>query len=70
MTATSVSEAAEAVVRRNTEEVRGGGDYGLYDELFADDFVDHTPQPGRTADKADALELTRCCRPRSPICTR
>ncbi len=57
MTVTSVSEAAKAVVRRNTEEVQGGGDYALYDQLFADDFVDHTPQPGRTPDKAGALEL-------------
>ena len=41
MALTDVSEAAKAVVRRNTEEVQGGGDYALYDELFADDFVDH-----------------------------
>ncbi|WP_088343813.1 MULTISPECIES: ester cyclase [Rhodomicrobium] len=51
MTNSSISEAAKAVVRRNTEEVQGGGDWALYDELFSDDFVDHTPQPGVTADK-------------------
>jgi steroid delta-isomerase-like uncharacterized protein len=39
------------VVRRNTEEVQGRGDFELFEELFADDFVDHTPQPGTTADK-------------------
>ncbi|MFF1682817.1 hypothetical protein ACFVYG_43140 [Streptomyces sp. NPDC058256] len=50
-----MSETAKAVVRRNTEEVQGGGDYALYDKLFADDFVDHTPQPSRTPDKAGAL---------------
>jgi steroid delta-isomerase-like uncharacterized protein len=44
-------EAARSVVRRNTEEVQGGGDFALFDELFADDFVDHTPQPGTSADK-------------------
>ncbi|WP_329595812.1 MULTISPECIES: hypothetical protein [unclassified Streptomyces] len=49
------AEAAKAVVRRNTEEVQGGGDFALFDELFADDFLDHTPQPGRTADKAGQL---------------
>ncbi|MGC5038587.1 ester cyclase [Streptomyces sp. DT190] len=57
-----ISEAAKAVVRRNTEEVQGGGDYELYDRLFSDDFVDHTPQPGRTADKAGALELYKTLR--------
>jgi predicted ester cyclase len=46
------SRAAIAVVRRNTEEVQGRGDFALFDELFADDFVDHTPQPGAEADKA------------------
>ena len=66
MTATDVSDAAKAVVRRNTEEVQGGGDYEVYDELFADDFVDHTPQPGRTPDKAGALELYKVLRAAFP----
>ena len=43
---------AKAIVRRNTEKVQGEGDFALFEELFADDFVDHTPQPGTTADKA------------------
>ena len=47
----SVGDAAIAVVRRNTEEVQGKGNWGLFEELFADDFVDHTPQPGTTPDK-------------------
>lgn len=42
----------KAVVRRNTEQVQGQGDFALFDQLFADDFVDHTPQPGTTPDKA------------------
>ena len=66
MTVTGVSEAAKAVVRRNTEEVQGRGDYELYDQLFADDFVDHTPQPGRTPDKAGALELYKVLRAAFP----
>jgi steroid delta-isomerase-like uncharacterized protein len=49
---TTLGEAAKVIVRRNTEEVQGGGDFELFDELFADDFVDHTPQPGTTPDKA------------------
>lgn len=50
------AEAAKAVIRRNTEEVQGRGDWTLFDELFADDFVDHTPQPGVSADK-DGVRL-------------
>jgi steroid delta-isomerase-like uncharacterized protein len=52
-----VGAAAQAVVRRNTEEVQGRGDFALFDELFADDFIDHTPQPGGTPDKAGARAL-------------
>jgi len=52
-----ISEAAKAVVRRNTEEVQGKGNFALFEELFADDFLDHTPQPGGTPDKAGAREL-------------
>ena len=46
------SEAAKTVVRRNSEEVQGRGDFALFDQLFADDFIDHTPQVGWGADKA------------------
>jgi NADPH:quinone reductase len=55
--ATAVGESAKAVVRRNTEEVQGGGDFALFDQLFADDFIDHTPQPNCTPDKAGARAL-------------
>src|SRR2546430_16564992 len=51
MSNSSVGDAAIAVVRRNTEEVQGKGNWRLFEELFADDFVDHTPQPGATPDK-------------------
>jgi hypothetical protein len=37
MTQMSVGEAAKAVVRRNTEEVQGGGNFEAFEELFADD---------------------------------
>jgi hypothetical protein len=46
------TDDAKAVVRRNTEEVQNRGNFDVFDELFADDFVDHTPQPDTTADKA------------------
>jgi hypothetical protein len=37
MTINNTSEAAKAVVRRNTEEVQGGGNFEVFDELFADE---------------------------------
>jgi steroid delta-isomerase-like uncharacterized protein len=66
VSSSNVGEAAKAVVRRNTEEVQGGGDFELFDELFADDFLDHTPQPGRTPDKAGAKELYHVLREAFP----
>jgi hypothetical protein len=62
----STSDAAKAVVRRNTEEVQGEGNFELFEELFADDFVDHTPQPGGTPDKAGARDLYRRLRAAFP----
>jgi len=57
MSKDSVSEAAKAVVRRNTEEVQGQGRFDVFDELFADAFIDHTTQPGTTPDKAGVRRL-------------
>lgn len=59
MRVSEASEAAKAIVRRNTKEVQGEGDFDVFDELFADDFVDHTPQPqpGTTPDKAGVRVL-------------
>jgi steroid delta-isomerase-like uncharacterized protein len=53
----SEAEVLKTVVRRNTEQVQGQGDFALFDELFADDFVDHTPQPGTRPDKAGVRVL-------------
>lgn len=61
-----VTEAAKAVVRRNTIEVQGGGDWSLFELLFADDFLDHTPQPGGRPDKGGVLELYRGLREAFP----
>ena len=54
------TDEAKAVVRRNTEEVQGKGRFEVFEELFADDFVDHTTQPGtgmtpRQGRRAEAL---------------
>ena len=61
----TASDAAKAVVRRNTEEVQGGGNFGVFEELFADDFVDHTPQPNTTPDKEGVRKLYGYIRARS-----
>lgn len=66
MTSDNEGEAAKAVVRRNTEEVQGRGNFEVFDELFADDFLDHTPQPGRTPDKNGARELYQVLRTAFP----
>jgi steroid delta-isomerase-like uncharacterized protein len=66
MNTTNISEAAKAVVRRNTEEVQGGGNFDVFEELFADDFLDHTPQPGRTPDKDGARQLYKVLRAAFP----
>jgi steroid delta-isomerase-like uncharacterized protein len=58
MTINNTSEAAKAVVRRNNFEV--------CDELFADDFLDHTPQPGRTPNKDGARQLYKILRTAFP----
>lgn len=51
-----------SVVRRNTFEVQGGGNWDLFDQLFAEDFVDHTPQPGFPADRAAVKSLYQTLR--------
>jgi steroid delta-isomerase-like uncharacterized protein len=52
-----LTEAAKAVVRRNTEEVQSRGKFDVFEELFADGFVDHTPQPGMTPNKDGVRDL-------------
>jgi steroid delta-isomerase-like uncharacterized protein len=66
MSSNDISETAKAVVRRNTQEVQGGGNFEVFEELFADDFLDHTPQPGRTTDKNGARELYKLLRTAFP----
>jgi hypothetical protein len=66
MGSNSIREAAKIVVRRNTVEVQGGGNFELFEELFADDFIDHTPQPNMAADKAGVRALYRALRAAFP----
>src|ERR1700751_1753224 len=64
--ASSADEAAMAVVRRNTEVVQGKGNWEVFDELFADNFVDHTPQPSTTPAKAGVRQLYQALRTAFP----
>jgi len=66
MNTLSVSEAAMTVVRRNTEEVQTNGRFDVFDELFADDFVDHSPQPESGADKEGVRGLYKMLRTAFP----
>ncbi|MFD6199434.1 ester cyclase [Mycobacteriaceae bacterium NPDC060252] len=59
-------DTAKEIVRRNTEQVQGRGDFELLETLFADDFVDHTPQPGTTPDKDGVRVLYRRLRDAFP----
>jgi len=61
-----ISQIAKEVIRRNTIEVQGGGNWELFDELFDENFRDHTPQPGGKPDKAGVLELYRRLREAFP----
>jgi steroid delta-isomerase-like uncharacterized protein len=61
-----ISGQAKAVVRRNTEEVHGQGNFEVFEELFADDFLDHTPQPNMTPDKSGARGLYSALREAFP----
>lgn len=60
------SDAAKAVVRRNTEEVQSKGNFEVFEELFADDFVDHTPQPNMIPNKDGVRGLYRTLRAAFP----
>ena len=40
------AEANKAAVRRLVDEAQSRGDLSVVDELFAEDFVDHSPFPG------------------------
>jgi steroid delta-isomerase-like uncharacterized protein len=57
---------AIAIIRRNNEEVQGRGDFDVFDDLFADDFIDRTPQVGWGSDKAAVRGLYESIREAFP----
>src|SRR4051812_37472711 len=66
MSSTDPREAAKAGVRRNTEEGQGESNFEVFEEGFADDFKDHTPQPNMTPDKPGAKGLYKRLREAFP----
>ena len=56
-TDTAQDAEARAIVGRLIAEVQSGGDFALFEELFDPDFVDHTPFPGYSPDKAGARRI-------------
>jgi steroid delta-isomerase-like uncharacterized protein len=64
--ASTDGNAAKAIVRRNNEEVQGRGDFDVFDQLFADDFIDRTPQVGWGTDKAAVRGLYSAIRESFP----
>jgi steroid delta-isomerase-like uncharacterized protein len=57
---------AKAIIRRNNEEVQGGGDFDVFDELFSDDFIDRTPQVGWGSDKTAVRAMYQAMREAFP----
>ena len=45
------------VIRRLTEQVFVGGDFTSWDDLVADEFVDHDPMPGLPPNKAGQRQI-------------
>ena len=66
MSSKGSSDDAKQIVRRNTEEVQSRGNFDLFEELFSDDFIDHTPQPNTTPDKEGVRSLYQTLRAAFP----
>ena len=54
-------EATKAVVRRDTEEIKSKGNFDVFEEVFADDFLDHTVSVGPGATQPETQECMECC---------
>jgi steroid delta-isomerase-like uncharacterized protein len=57
-----VSEANKAALRRLIDEAFTKGNLAVVDELIANDFVDHSPPPNTSPDKAGLKEIVKLLR--------
>jgi hypothetical protein len=69
MSSVTSSGGAKAVVRRKTEEVQGKGNFDVFEELFAEDFIDHRPRPNTTPDKSRRSKTLHLFQPHSRTST-
>jgi steroid delta-isomerase-like uncharacterized protein len=61
-----VSEENKALVRREIEECWHRGNLMVVDEIYAANFVDHSPFPGTTADREGIRQFIRIIREAFP----
>jgi steroid delta-isomerase-like uncharacterized protein len=59
-------EANKAVIRRLLDEVQRDGDFAVFEQLFAADYVDHTPFGGFRPDRHGTSEIYRTFRAAFP----
>jgi steroid delta-isomerase-like uncharacterized protein len=60
------AQELKMIARRYIEEVWNGGDLALIDEIFARDFVNHTPSPGQLAGREGLKQFIASLRSASP----
>ncbi len=60
------TEELKAIVRRYIEEVWNNGNLALIDELFAPDWINHTPSIGQTAGREGLKQLIAGFRAAAP----
>lgn len=61
-----MSDANKATLRRFLDETFGKGNLAALDELIADNFVDHSPPPNISPDKAGVRETVKMFRSAFP----
>ena len=61
-----MSDANKAVLRRFFDEAFGKGNLAAVDELVADNFVDHSPPPNGSPDKAGVKQIVKMFRSAFP----
>ena len=59
MSSNMLADAAKGFVRWNTEKVQSRGNFAVFKEPFADDFVDYISQPNISPDKDGVRSLYR-----------
>jgi predicted ester cyclase len=63
------AEQNKATYQRFVDEVINRGNFAVGEQLLSPDFVDHTPQPGQSPDRAGYLEVFRQFRSAFPDLT-